>query len=378
MSTSSIEFDKKWYFARPELAQKQLAELEAGTGDPIALIGDRRIGKTSFLLMDLLPAAQTKGYITVYIDLWANKNNLLSAITTPLDLALEQITVPKSKLARVLKTPVKKIGAAGASVELGEAPDHQRPPDTLLALGWIMKQIHLRAKKPLLLVFDEAQEFAASKSNDTLVGGLRAALIQSKAFMRVIFTGSSKEQLAQMFTASKAPLYDGVHLNNFPVLGQDFVKHVAQLCAKRFVKPAPYADLKIIFDLVQHRPSTLIELAIRAGSSGKDIHTVYKESPLADMNELAVQLLLGSMTPLKLAILQRLARGAASLTSQDTRMEYAKAIQSKSEAVAAGSVARALSELVQEHVLSNPERGKYNFQDISLAQWLRKQPSSLE
>jgi uncharacterized protein len=372
MSATPLDLDKQWYFSRPALSETLLAGLQAGTGDPVALIGDRRIGKTSFIRNDLLPAAHTKGYITVYIDLWANKSNLLSAIATPLDLALEQVTLPQSKIARALKTPIKKIGAAGASLEWGEAPSFQRPTDPLLALGWLMQQIHAKAKKPLLVVFDEAQEFAASKSNDVLVSALRAALIQSKSFTRVIFTGSSKEQLAQMFTVSKAPLYDGVHLNNFPVLGQDFVKHIAKLCAQRFIKPPLYADLKIIFDLVQHRPSTLIELAIRAGSNAKNIYDIYKENTHSEMNEAAAQLLLAKLSPLKLAILQRLARGAASLTSQDTRIEYAKAIQSKSEIVAAGSVARALSELVQERILSNPDRGIYNFQDVALADWLRQ------
>jgi uncharacterized protein len=372
MNQQSEHLDENWYFARPALAEAQLASLNIGTGDPVALIGDRRIGKTTFLLKDLLPAAQSKGYQTIYIDLWANKSNLLSAVSTPLELSLEQVTLPASKLMRALKTPIKKLGAAGASLELGDKLDHKRPNDPLLALAWLLKQIQRQAKKPLLLVFDEAQEFAVSRSHDALVSGLRAALIQSKSFTRVIFTGSSKEQLAQMFTASKAPLYDGVHLNNFPVLGQDFVKHVAKLCAKRFVKPPTYADLKIIFELVQHRPSTLIELAIRAASNGKTIHQAYQDNTLSDIHESAAQLLFNQLSPLKRAIVQRLARGESSLSSQESRMEYARITKRENEIISTGSVARALSELLQEHVLSNPERGRYNFQDITFAQWLNR------
>jgi uncharacterized protein len=169
MNQQSEHLDENWYFARPALAEAQLASLNIGTGDPVALIGDRRIGKTTFLLKDLLPAAQSKGYQTIYIDLWANKSNLLSAVSTPLELSLEQVTLPASKLMRALKTPIKKLGAAGASLELGDKLEQKRPNDPLLALAWLLKQIHKQGKKPLLLVFDEAQEFAVSRSHDALV-----------------------------------------------------------------------------------------------------------------------------------------------------------------------------------------------------------------
>ncbi len=40
---------QEWYFPRPELAQRILTLLKAGSGDPVALVGERRIGKTSLI-----------------------------------------------------------------------------------------------------------------------------------------------------------------------------------------------------------------------------------------------------------------------------------------------------------------------------------------
>ncbi|HEX6827692.1 MAG TPA: hypothetical protein VF104_01800, partial [Burkholderiales bacterium] len=57
---------QKWYFRRPELAERIMSLLMEGPGDPVALVGERRIGKTSHLLFELIPAAEKRGFATVY------------------------------------------------------------------------------------------------------------------------------------------------------------------------------------------------------------------------------------------------------------------------------------------------------------------------
>ena len=61
---------QNWYFPRPELAQRILTLLMDGPGDPLALVGERRIGKTSLLLYELMPLADSHGLLPVYVDVY--------------------------------------------------------------------------------------------------------------------------------------------------------------------------------------------------------------------------------------------------------------------------------------------------------------------
>ena len=109
---------QSWYYARPSLAAYYLDLLRDGPGDPIALVGDRRIGKTLFLRTDLLPEARNRGFLPIYVDLWQLRQEPLEAINFSLQDALDDLQVPGGKLKRRLATTVKKIGLAGGHLIL--------------------------------------------------------------------------------------------------------------------------------------------------------------------------------------------------------------------------------------------------------------------
>jgi AAA+ ATPase superfamily predicted ATPase len=71
---------QRWYFPRPALAKQILSVLTQGTGDPLALIGERRIGKTSHLRAELVEHAQANGYVAVYIDIRQHRTPRQTAI----------------------------------------------------------------------------------------------------------------------------------------------------------------------------------------------------------------------------------------------------------------------------------------------------------
>ena len=60
--------------------------------------------------------------------------------------------------------------------------------------------------KPVLLLLDEIQALAGSKHKAT-IASLRTALDMHKESIKVIFTGSSREGLRQMFSVSSAPFF---------------------------------------------------------------------------------------------------------------------------------------------------------------------------
>lgn len=127
---------------RPQLAQGYLALLQAQPGRPLALFAPRRVGKTHFLDHDLGPASRDAGKLPVYADLWLHKSAPLDAVNHALEEALDDLLVPAGSIGQAAKTPVRKIGAFGASIDLGEAPARRSlPPQPALRLdalsgGW--------------------------------------------------------------------------------------------------------------------------------------------------------------------------------------------------------------------------------------------------
>jgi len=78
-----------WHYPRPELAAKYLEVFDLGLTSARALFAKRRMGKSEFLEQDLIPAAQTRGYITVYLNLWDARSNPTPALLAALTRALE-------------------------------------------------------------------------------------------------------------------------------------------------------------------------------------------------------------------------------------------------------------------------------------------------
>lgn len=188
-----------------------------GPGDPVALVGERRIGKTSHLLFELIPAAEKRGFATVYIDVYQHRAKPLAAINYALQEAIDDLEVPRSSAGRRLKTTVKKIAVGAASLELGEEPSRKRPDDPFLLVDWLLKVLVRTAKRPVLVLFDEVQELATVANGENVVSAIRSAITKSKSNVRVVFTGSSQEKLLELFSRSRAALYEGRARCNFRI-----------------------------------------------------------------------------------------------------------------------------------------------------------------
>src|SRR5258707_11289901 len=59
-----------WHFARPLLAKRYLGEFDLGLITARALFAKRRMGKSTFLERDLIPAAKQAAYMPPYLNLW--------------------------------------------------------------------------------------------------------------------------------------------------------------------------------------------------------------------------------------------------------------------------------------------------------------------
>ncbi|CAB3793320.1 hypothetical protein LMG28138_03507 [Pararobbsia alpina] len=95
-----------WHFARPKLAEAYLDAFDLKLSSARGMFARRRMGKTEFLRMDLLPSAAARGYLAAYTNLWDNR----AAPETALLAALMEALEPQGVIAK-LRIPVKKVKA---------------------------------------------------------------------------------------------------------------------------------------------------------------------------------------------------------------------------------------------------------------------------
>jgi uncharacterized protein len=367
-----------WYFLRPELAKRIFNMLREGSGDPLSLIGERRIGKTSHLRGELMEEARRNNYLPVYIDIQQHRQKPLEAINSALQDAIDDIEVPSSNVKRNLKTPIKKVGAAGFSIDFDETPKRRRPSDPHLEIAWLVKELIQKADRPALLIFDEIQELATAPDGDNITASIRSAITKNKERIRVVFTGSSQIKLIEMFSKSRAALYEGASTLSFPLLGEDFLSFVEARAQARFKRWPSKKELTDAFARLQYRPRQLIDLVILfASTDAKSLVGLLDQGVADELANRDFESLWASLSPLQQKICMRIAQTQA-VTSLEARLEYGRGKGQAKKVVrelSPGSVSRALNSMVKQHVITNPGRGVYRFDDPLYGEWLRQRQS---
>jgi hypothetical protein len=251
------------------LAQAYLAQLGAGVITSTSIFAPRRTGKTVFLLKDLRPAAEAAGYRVAYVDLWQTKTAPALAIVRGLEEALEPRNL-RERAGAKLSEPIKRLKMKGSVGELEGEAELEFADDKAAAaeLGLRIDELvaKLVAKRPLLLLVDEAQELARTESNEDVAKSLRTALTKHRERVRVVYTGSSRSKLSHMFSDPQAPLYaPGLGVVDFPLLGRDLV----EFAAERFSEATGgtrtlNVDAGVrVLEQMQHRPEPFLTAVMR-------------------------------------------------------------------------------------------------------------------
>ena len=203
-----------WHFRRDELTDQVLNTLAHGPAQALSLFAPRRAGKTEFLVQDLAPHAEAQGHRVIYASFWQAPLSPLAVLLHALEKSRE-----RGRLADRIPTsawrvaPKLKLSAAvpgtgtGAEAEIDLTRLKGEPPANLLLhlddlLGWVS-----RKARPTILLLDEVQELARSRSNSPLVAALRTGLDKRREGLRAVFTGSSRAGLAAMFSNREAPFF---------------------------------------------------------------------------------------------------------------------------------------------------------------------------
>jgi hypothetical protein len=264
---------------RPALARSCLEMVGAQRGRPLAMFAPRRVGKTYFLDHDLTPLARKEGWLPVYADLWLQRSDPLGSINHALEEALDDVDVPATRAGRLAKTPVKAVGALGATVSLGEAPARRALPQAPeLRLDALASRLAHASGKPVLLMLDEVQALADVPDGERVVSALRAVLHKRRDALCAVFTGSSQEGLARMVSVVGAPMYQFAQLMDFPPLGDEFLTALAgHFASVHRAKRLSIEDLRRVFAQIGFKPALMRDLVKAMSAEGlTDVDTGMK------------------------------------------------------------------------------------------------------
>ena len=367
-------------FQRPQLAEAYCDSLE-GKGimnarSGLFLAGPRRVGKSTFLRDALIPQALKRNWVTVYVDLWANKSaSPENLIAEAIKACIAQCQGTLSKLAKVVK--LDKINLMGAFVldfSTSGLPDNMTLTDALAALGqW--------AEKPVLLVIDEAQHAISTKVGMNAMFAIKSARDQlnthrEKPALMLVFTGSNRDKLAHLVLRKDQPFF-GSEVTAFPLLNKDYTDAFTAWVNKSLALTNQFTKDSMwqAFKWVGHRPEILRQLAGRIALSGDASHFAV----LLEKDALVWQSRMWdefehdfySLTRLQQIILEALImKGQAWLPFSEDSMSYYKNLSEQSD-VSTATVQTAIHALREREFIWQSGRGAYALEDSSFAEWFK-------
>lgn len=369
-------------FPRQSLAAQMAEALQGGAlfsdaPNGLFLAAPRRTGKTTFLRNDLLPLLEEQGVLVIYVDLWADQSR------DPAQLILSAIQEVMAQHRRGIEKLADKLGlrklGIGLWVELDNSPDNKEAaslPDVLRLLGEA-------AGKPVALIIDEAQQAVTTKAGNQLMMSLKSARDQLNTpdhiQLMLVMSGSDRDKLLRLVNRHAAPFY-GSQIQQMPMLGQDFIEHIAQLIEHQQPDRAP-VNVDVLaeaFSLYGYRPQLFMEALGQALSPLAENDTPFEDrlrehaltQQHADEKQMASDYL--GLPPAQRAVLWRMLE-----KGQDFRPYDADALafyqQATGKTVTQRQVQQALEGLRNRTppLAWKSSRGEYAVEDASMIKWYR-------
>ena len=355
------------------LAQRYLTPVLQFGVRAITLFAGRGIGKTAFILQDLIPLAQQHGFLCAYVDLWECPEGPMVGIARALESAAARGKTTKAAALtrtakRLLPSSLKEVGADfeiighKASLKMGFNSDEPSKTQQGERLVTAFERITKSAgKRQILLVLDEAQTLASPK-HDELVKALRGCFQRYEGHMGRVFTGSSRMGLERMFRRSRAPLFgQGGNVETFPPLGEAFVSQIASWFAERtggaeLGERAAYAGfVKLRFSARLFRAAVEMVLVGRAPTITVACQQVMHD--LVQDHELKARL--ATLSALQWAVLKHVWGQGTDLFSANTVDGFRKEV---GQAVEPPQIQTALKRLERLALIYRLEHGEYRIE----------------
>ncbi|MGE8325190.1 hypothetical protein [Pseudomonas urmiensis] len=364
-----------------DLAGESLVDYSSG----MFLAAPRRTGKSTFLNNDLIPECTRRGWLPVYVDLWADRE------ADPADLISAAIGNALGQYQSALEKVAKKAGIDKINLLRTLSWDFSKPR---LPQGTTLTQalgvLHEVAGKMVVLVIDEAQHALNTESGINAMFALKAARDQLNRGsdpdgLRLVFTGSSRDKLANLVLKSKQPFY-GANITPFPLLGKEFVAFITQVWNQRLAATNQFKveDLEYAFGLVGRRPEMLAKLLAEvsvglgeAGNLGELLKTGALNHQAGVWSD--YESAFNELSPLQQAVLEVMARrvidkqpfspfSEQTFTEINRRLELSQNLPNAT----APNVQKALEVLREQELVWKANRGEYALEDSAMAEWLTR------
>ncbi len=371
----------RYTFRRPALAASFCSALtgeglqDARSG--LFLAAPRRVGKSTFLREDLVPAAGQRGWATVYVDLWSNKaQDPGELIADAIKHSIAEYAGIVSKAAKAVGlTKVTVLGTLGLDLTTAGLP-------TGVTLTQALEALRKSARKPVLLIVDEAQHALTTDKGLEAMFGLKAARDAMNASgkapeLMLVFTGSSRDKLAHLVMNSRMPFF-GSLVTPFPLLDRGFTDEYtasvnqALAAGNQFEPEAVYEA----FEMVGHRPELLRHLisSIAVANESPYLSKRLKEDATLIQERLwqEVESDFTSLTPLQQAVVRVMASKEGQFSPfGEAAMSAYKALLPANTTVNTATVQNAIDALREREILWKESRGTYEIEDQSWLKWLR-------
>lgn len=363
-----------WHFPRDELAKRYMNAFATGITGALALFAPRKMGKTEFVLMDLAPEAEERGYQVAYCSFWNLQDNPAKALRMSLDTMRKKGNW-KEKWASYVGSTTSEISAnvAGATFKLRS----EMPPaneDDLIEIIHTFEAMAQKRKKVLILC-DEVQHLADQK-HSALVATLRTQFDQHRNLIHVVFTGSSRDGLQRMFRDRRTPMFHAAQQVDFPNLGIEFVSYMLNAFEQACQHTLSLGRATRIFTAMNNNPSQFHHLLRHMVISGLwDIEEGFTHfSTLVDLNA-DYRATWNQCKPIDREVLRQIAlNDQVALYSDEVKCRVGHEIGV--ETVSTKAVQHAIERLRSNQLIYNAGRGHWVFEDNALSEWIKALPEN--
>ena len=364
-----------------DLAGESLVDYSSG----MFLAAPRRTGKSTFLNNDFIPECVQRGWLPVYVDLWSDRD------AAPAQLISGAIGTALARFEGALARTAKKAGVDKINLLRTLSWDFTRPQ---LPAGTTLAQalavLHQVSGQLVVLIIGEAQHALNSEDGLNAMFALKAARDHLNRGdrpdgLRLVFTGSSRDKLANLVLKSKQPFF-GASITPFPLLGREYVEFITALWNRRLADSNQFKieDLAYAFELVGRRPEMLnkllAEVSVGLGEAG-NLGELLRNGALNHQAGVwsDYESAWNELTPLQQAVLEVMAertlgRQPFSPFTEQTLVEVSRKLE-QAQAVAnvnTANVQKALDALRDKELVWKANRGEYALEDTSMAEWLAR------
>jgi hypothetical protein len=364
-----------------DLAGESLVDYSSG----MFLAAPRRTGKSTFLNNDFIPECIQRGWLPVYVDLWSDRD------AAPAQLISGAIGTALARFEGALARTAKKAGIDKINLLRTLSWDFTRPQ---LPAGTTLAQalavLHQVSGQLVVLIIDEAQHALNSEDGLNAMFALKAARDHLNRGdrpdgLRLVFTGSSRDKLANLVLKSKQPFF-GASITPFPLLGREYVEFITALWNRRLADSNQFKieDLAYAFELVGRRPEMLnkllAEVSVGLGEAG-NLGELLRNGALNHQAGVwsDYESAWNELTPLQQAVLEVMAertlgRQPFSPFTEQTLVEVSRKLE-QAQAVAnvnTANVQKALEALRDKELVWKANRGEYALEDTAMAEWLAR------